>query len=109
MSELIRIIVDVFDSWLDKKGIPVIESTHEATAITDSMFKASLNAGNRKKKNLLKNFQQDEELTFDGPIPKPRGRQPQWSEADAERMRKVAEKSLMTPKMQELLKQHKEE
>jgi hypothetical protein len=108
ISETIRIIMDTFDDWLDKKGIPTIETTHEATAILQHMFRASLNPGDRKKKTLLENLQKDEELDFD-PLPKPRGRQPNWTEADAERMRLVAEKSLMTPKMQELLKQYGKE
>lgn len=105
MSELLRLIVDIFDSWLDKKEAPAIESTHEAHEILQHMFRASLNAGNRRKKNLLNNFQTDEKLTFQEQFPKPRGRQPQWSSADADRMREAAERAANSPRMKELLKQ----
>jgi len=67
ISEMIRIIEDTFDSWLDKKGIPTIESTHEAKKILQHMFKASLNPGGRKGKTLLENLQKDEELMFHEP------------------------------------------
>jgi hypothetical protein len=102
ISELVRIIVDTFDNWLDKSGVPPIETTHEASAILQHMFNASLNPGDRRKKVLLENLQQDEELDFD-PLPKPRGRQPNWTENDDKRLQNAANKALETPRIKQML------
>lgn len=61
MSGMLRIVLETFDTWLDKKGVPEIGSTHEATEILRNMFRASLNPGNRKQRQLLDNLQADEE------------------------------------------------
>lgn len=63
----------------------------------------------------LKNHQNaamEDSLQFEegiSSLPKPRGRQPQWSAADDARLRKVAEQTIVTPKMQELLKKYGKE
>jgi uncharacterized damage-inducible protein DinB len=60
MSEMLRIVVDIFESWIDRNGAKPITSTHEATNILQNMFRASLNPGNRLKHKLLENLQEDE-------------------------------------------------
>jgi hypothetical protein len=105
---MIRIIVDVFDEWLNKQGVPPIESTHEATEILQHMFRASLNPGERKAKQLLRNLQQDSfgEMEEFNKYPKQRGKQPEWTASDDARMMQAAEKALKYPNIQKLLKEN---
>lgn len=60
MSEMVRLVLETFETWIDKKGTQDVTSTHEATEILQNMFRASLNPGNRRSKQLLENLQQDE-------------------------------------------------
>lgn len=108
MSELLREIVTIFDAIIDQQGAEAVETTEEATSILQSMFKASLNPGDKYLKSFLRNLNEEngrveaDEMKFNS-IPKGRGRPPKWNESDNEQLRKVAEATLASPKIQKLL------
>jgi hypothetical protein len=108
MSEMIRAITETFCEWTVRCGAQPIESLEEAARILRENFKASLNPGNRYSKNLLQKLEEQDERGIDS-LPMPRGRKPQWSDADALRMQAAAEKALNDPRIQKLLNNNGEE
>lgn len=114
MSELLREIVTIFDAILDQQGIESVDTTEEANDILKSMFKASLNPGDKYLKSFLKNLQEEtghvefEEMKFSS-IPQPRGRKPKWTENDDKQLKEAAAKALESSKMKAIIEKYKEQ
>lgn len=111
LSNLTRLIVESFEELLvEKLGIERVTDTAEATRILKRIsYGSAFLEADRYASAALKNMQLDAEADTEdfGPLPKHRGRKPQWSTADDARLRASAEKALNDPKMQALLKQYK--
>jgi len=113
ISQLTRLAIETLEQLLvEKLGVERITDTAEATRLLKrlSYGKAFLES-DRYASAALKNMNVDAETDTQEfeELPKPRGRQPNWSEADASRMREVAERALSSQKMQQLLEQYRKE
>ena len=107
MSEMIRMVIEIYEGLILKHEAEPIESTIEATEILTRMFRASLDARGRFKNNMLENIQ-EEELASEPTTRavKPNRTSTKWTESDQRRLMENAERALRNQEILKIFEQH---
>jgi len=117
VSELGRVSHEMLAEILvSKLGAREVTDVDEAEAMVQRItYGTSLFNNRRVGAARLKNHQNaaiEDSLQFDEAtslLPKSRGRQPNWTEADDARLRAAAKKTITSPKIQEMLEKYRKE
>jgi hypothetical protein len=117
ISELARLSLETLASIaVNKFNVPETLDSTEATENLQRITYGSALLNNRRQgSKFLENLQTSAKadgVQFDEAVamlPKTRGRTPQWTEADAERMKAVAEKALESSRIKALMEKYRTE